>query len=181
MYPSACRGAVTIAGFALSELAEIRQQFAGICEERMGHLLWQHCMLTIAAAFPNPHAGPSWTTSTASSNTVSTLRIDMILYPFLDFGKSRDEQCRDNEEGIATGIVLPRLIELAMRQKNLIPFREGVLGVACGRVLEIGLGPISSSPHTLGRGRGLWSQSFDPASGENQQMSQYRANISKIG
>jgi hypothetical protein len=129
-----------MAGFALSELAEIRQQFAGICEERMGHLLWQHCMLPIAAAFPNPHAGPSWTTSTASSNTVSTLRTDMILYPFLDFGKSRDEQCRDNEERIATGIVLPLLIELAMRQKNLIPFREGVLGVACGRVLEIGIG-----------------------------------------
>ena len=93
-----------MAGFALSELAEIRQQFAGICEEGTGHLLWQHCMLSIAAAFPNPHAGPSWTTSTASSSTVSTLRANIILYPFLDFGKSRDKQCRDNKERICNGM-----------------------------------------------------------------------------
>jgi hypothetical protein len=86
MYTSAGSGAVPIASFALSELAEIRQQFAGICEECAGHLLWQHWMLSIAAAFPNPHAGPIWTTSTASS-TVSALRTDMILYPFLDSGK----------------------------------------------------------------------------------------------
>lgn len=38
--------------------AEIRQQFAGICEECAGHLLWQHCMLSITAAFANPYAGP---------------------------------------------------------------------------------------------------------------------------
>ena len=85
-------------GFALSELAEIRQQFAGICEEGTGHLLWQHCMLSIAAAFPNPHAGLSWTTSTASSSTVSTLRTGIILYPFLDSGKYRPEVRRDNQE-----------------------------------------------------------------------------------
>jgi hypothetical protein len=42
MYTSAGRGAAPMASFALSELAEIRQQFAGICEERTGHLLWQH-------------------------------------------------------------------------------------------------------------------------------------------
>jgi len=82
-----------MAGFALSELAEIRQQFAGICEERTGHLLSQHCMLSIAAAFPNPHAGPSWTTSTDSSSTVTTLRTDIILYSFLQFGNKRDGQC----------------------------------------------------------------------------------------
>lgn len=76
-----------MAGLALSELAEMRQQFAGICEERAGHLLWQHCMLSIAAAFANPHAGPSWTISSASSSIVSTRRTDLILYPFLDFGK----------------------------------------------------------------------------------------------
>jgi hypothetical protein len=76
-----------MAGFALSELVEIRQQFAGICEEGAGHLLWQHCMLSIADAFPNQHAGPSWTTSIASSSIVNTLRTDTILYPFLDSGK----------------------------------------------------------------------------------------------
>ena len=76
-----------MAGFALSELAEIRQQFAGICEERAGHLLWQHCMLSIAAAFSNPHVGPSWTTSTASNSITSALRTTVILYPFLDSGK----------------------------------------------------------------------------------------------
>jgi|GEM_PF-4130540 len=87
MYTSACRGAFPIAGFALSELAEIRQQFAGICEERVGHLLWQHCMLSIAAAFPNPHAGPSWTTSTASSRIVTALRTIDILNLFPGYGK----------------------------------------------------------------------------------------------
>ena len=76
-----------MAGFALSELAEIRQQFAGICEECAGHLLWQHFMLSIAAALASPHAGPSCTKSTASSKTVSTLRTIIILNPFPDSGK----------------------------------------------------------------------------------------------
>src|SRR5882757_8280745 len=79
MYTSAGCGAVPIPGFALSELAEIRQQFAGIREECTGHLLWQHCMLSIAAAFANPHAGPSWTNSTASSRIVSTLCTSEIV------------------------------------------------------------------------------------------------------
>jgi hypothetical protein len=87
MYTSAGCGAPPMAGFALSELAEIRQQAAGICEDWTGHFLWQHCMLSIAAAFPNPHAGPIWTRSAASSNIVRTLRTDLILYPFLDSGK----------------------------------------------------------------------------------------------
>jgi hypothetical protein len=76
-----------MAGFALSELVEIRQQFAGVCEECAGHLLWQHCMLSIADAFPNRHAGPSWTTSTANSSIVIALRTDIIVHPFLDSGK----------------------------------------------------------------------------------------------
>jgi hypothetical protein len=71
----------------LSELAEIRQQFAGICDEPTGHLLWQHCMLSIAAAFANPHAGASWTTRTASSRIVSTLRTIVILNLFPVSGK----------------------------------------------------------------------------------------------
>jgi ubiquinone/menaquinone biosynthesis C-methylase UbiE len=36
--------------------------------------------------------------------------------------------------------VLPCLVHLAMRQKQLLPFRERVIGEAEGRVLEIGIG-----------------------------------------
>lgn len=36
--------------------------------------------------------------------------------------------------------ILPQVIELAMRQKNFIPFRERTAGAAHGRVLEIGIG-----------------------------------------
>lgn len=36
--------------------------------------------------------------------------------------------------------VIPRLTHLAMRQKQLLPFRQRVVGGAEGRVLEIGIG-----------------------------------------
>src|SRR4051794_14562616 len=36
--------------------------------------------------------------------------------------------------------VIPRLTHLAMRQKQLLPFRQRVVGAAAGRVLEIGIG-----------------------------------------
>lgn len=36
--------------------------------------------------------------------------------------------------------VIPRLTHLAMRQKQLLPFRQQVIDVAEGRVLEIGIG-----------------------------------------
>jgi ubiquinone/menaquinone biosynthesis C-methylase UbiE len=36
--------------------------------------------------------------------------------------------------------VLPYLLHLAMRQKQLLPFRRRVIGAAEGRVLEIGIG-----------------------------------------
>jgi ubiquinone/menaquinone biosynthesis C-methylase UbiE len=36
--------------------------------------------------------------------------------------------------------VLPYLLHLAMRQKQLVPFRQRVIGAAEGRVLEIGIG-----------------------------------------
>src|SRR5712692_8559777 len=42
--------------------------------------------------------------------------------------------------GFYNRLILPRLIELAMRQKNLAPFRERAAGAASGRVLEIGIG-----------------------------------------
>jgi ubiquinone/menaquinone biosynthesis C-methylase UbiE len=36
--------------------------------------------------------------------------------------------------------VIPRLTHLAMRQRQLLPFRQRVIGAAEGRVLEIGIG-----------------------------------------
>jgi ubiquinone/menaquinone biosynthesis C-methylase UbiE len=42
--------------------------------------------------------------------------------------------------GFYSDIILPRLCDLAMRNKQLVPFRERVIGAAEGRVLEIGVG-----------------------------------------
>ena len=37
-------------------------------------------------------------------------------------------------------IILPRLCDLAMRNRRLLPYRQRVIGAAEGRVLEIGIG-----------------------------------------
>ena len=42
--------------------------------------------------------------------------------------------------GIYERLVLPRLLDLAMRNSRLAPYRERVIGAAQGRVLEIGVG-----------------------------------------
>jgi ubiquinone/menaquinone biosynthesis C-methylase UbiE len=42
--------------------------------------------------------------------------------------------------GFYSDFVLPRLCDLAMRNKRLLPYRERVIGAAEGRVLEIGIG-----------------------------------------
>jgi SAM-dependent methyltransferase len=42
--------------------------------------------------------------------------------------------------GFYNDVILPRLCDLAMRNEQLLPFRERVIGAAEGRVLEIGVG-----------------------------------------
>src|SRR4029450_13436720 len=42
--------------------------------------------------------------------------------------------------GFYSDVILPRLCDLAMRNKRLIPYRERVIGAAEGRVVEIGIG-----------------------------------------
>ena len=48
--------------------------------------------------------------------------------------------------GFYNDFILPRLINLAMRNKELRPFRERVVGAAEGRVLEIGVGSGMNLP-----------------------------------
>jgi SAM-dependent methyltransferase len=42
--------------------------------------------------------------------------------------------------GFYSDIILPKLCDLAMRNKQFVPFRQRVIGAAEGRVLEIGVG-----------------------------------------
>jgi hypothetical protein len=42
--------------------------------------------------------------------------------------------------GFYRDVIVPRLCHLAMRNRRLVPYRERVVGMAEGRVLEIGVG-----------------------------------------
>src|SRR6202048_2154224 len=48
--------------------------------------------------------------------------------------------------GFYSDIILPRLCDLAMRNKQLLPYRERVIAAAEGRVLEIGVGSGMNLP-----------------------------------
>ncbi len=48
--------------------------------------------------------------------------------------------------GFYNDIILPRLCNFAMRNKQLVPFRERVISAAEGRVLEIGVGSGMNLP-----------------------------------
>lgn len=48
--------------------------------------------------------------------------------------------------GFYNEFILPRPIDLAMRNKELVPFRERVIGAADGRVLAIGVGSGRNLP-----------------------------------
>jgi len=43
-------------------------------------------------------------------------------------------------------VILPKLCDLAMRNKRLVPYRERVIGAAEGCVLEIGTGSGRNLP-----------------------------------
>jgi ubiquinone/menaquinone biosynthesis C-methylase UbiE len=63
--------------------------------------------------------------------------------------------------GFYNDVILPRLIDLAMRNKQLRPFRERVIGAAEGRVLEIGVGSGRNLPFYRAAAREIYA--LEPA------------------
>jgi SAM-dependent methyltransferase len=53
---------------------------------------------------------------------------------------------QETSMGFYNDFILPRLCDLAMRNKQLLPLRHRVIGAARGRVLEIGVGTGANLP-----------------------------------
>jgi hypothetical protein len=79
--------------------------------------------------------------------------------------------------GLYNNVILPRLCDLAMRNKHLLPYRQRVTGAAEGRVLEIGIGSglnlpfyrnvreiigLEPAPRLLAMARGAAERTFTP-------------------
>jgi ubiquinone/menaquinone biosynthesis C-methylase UbiE len=65
--------------------------------------------------------------------------------------------------GFYTDVILPRLCNLAMRNRRFVPYRERVVAAAEGRVLEIGIGSGLNLPFYRAPVREVLG--LDPASG----------------
>jgi ubiquinone/menaquinone biosynthesis C-methylase UbiE len=65
--------------------------------------------------------------------------------------------------GFYANVILPRLCNLAMRNRRLVPYRERVVAAAEGRVLEIGIGSGLNLPFYRAPVREVLG--LDPASG----------------
>jgi ubiquinone/menaquinone biosynthesis C-methylase UbiE len=62
------------------------------------------------------------------------------------FAHRGHKQIQERSMGFYNDIILPKLCDLAMRNKQLVPFRERVIAAAEGRVLEIGVGSGMNLP-----------------------------------
>jgi ubiquinone/menaquinone biosynthesis C-methylase UbiE len=63
-----------------------------------------------------------------------------------DWGNATKETRRGKPMGFYNDHILPRVCDLAMRNKQLRPYRERVVGAAEGRVIEIGIGSGRNLP-----------------------------------
>src|SRR6185437_16121623 len=86
-------------------------------------------------------------------------------------------------------LIVPRLTDLAMRNKHLRPYRERVIGAAEGRVLEIGVGSGHNIGHYPPAVRELLALEPDPkligmarntAAGRTQAVSFLEASAERI-
>jgi ubiquinone/menaquinone biosynthesis C-methylase UbiE len=79
--------------------------------------------------------------------------------------------------GIYSHCLLPRLIDFAMRQKHIQPYRHRVIGAAEGRVLEIGFGSGRNLPLYGAGARSVLG--IEPSS-ELVEMARRNASLARV-